>query len=48
MIKIIINKGLLPVTIFVRRDLAIDIGQLKPKQTNIIASKTLIGRADFG
>ena len=43
----IINKGLFPVTIFVCRDFVIDIGQLKPKQINIIASYILISRNDI-
>jgi len=36
------KRGLLPATTFVRIDLAIEIGQLIPKQTSIITSKILI------
>ncbi len=35
-----INKGLFPITIFVRRVFAIEIGQLNAKQSSIIISKT--------
>jgi len=34
--------GLFPETIFVRTDFAIDMGQLMPKQTSIVASKMLM------
>jgi hypothetical protein len=40
------NRGLLPVTLFVRRVLARETGQLKPKQINMAASAILI-MADF-
>ncbi|OPX99622.1 MAG: hypothetical protein A4E62_02570 [Syntrophorhabdus sp. PtaU1.Bin002] len=36
------KSGLFPETILVRRDFAIDIGQLAPKQISIAASKTLM------
>lgn len=36
------NRGLLPSTIFVLSDFAMDIGQLMPKQSSIIISKMLI------
>lgn len=38
----LINAGLLPATIFVLNDFAMDTGQLTPKHINIIASNILI------
>jgi hypothetical protein len=39
---IAMNRGLLPFTTLVRKALIMDTGQPIPKQSNIIASKTLI------
>ncbi|NQT92274.1 MAG: hypothetical protein HQ559_05905 [Lentisphaerae bacterium] len=36
------KRGLLPTTVLVLRDFEIEIGQLTPKQINIIASKKLM------